>query len=86
MPELSKEQKQEILKLLIECHADIDKLHKQIDELKLEDCTFSLKEISEVLKISKERVRQLEARAIQKMKVAANELELYNYLEDDKVS
>lgn len=80
MPELSKEQKQQMLQLLIECQADIDKIHQRIDELQLQECTFSLKEIARVLRISKERVRQLEARALKKLRVAADESELKEYL------
>lgn len=80
MPELTKEQKQRILQMLLECQADIEMIHQRIDELKLQECTFSLKEIAKVLHISKERVRQLEARALKKLRVAANESELKEYL------
>lgn len=80
MPELTKEQKQEILQLLLECHADIEMIHKRIDELQLQECTFSLREISRVLHISKERVRQLEAKALKKLRAAANDNELQEYL------
>lgn len=84
MPEFTKEQKQQILQLLIECHADIEKIHLKIDELHLQDCTFSLQEISQVLQVSKERVRQLEAKALKKMRLAADGSDLKDYL--DRVS
>lgn len=80
MPELTKEQKHQILQLLLECHADIEMIHKRIDELQLQECTFSLREISRVLHISKERVRQLEAKALKKLRAAANDNELQEYL------
>ncbi|MDY0122914.1 sigma factor-like helix-turn-helix DNA-binding protein [Sulfurimonas sp.] len=80
MPELSKEQKHQILQLLLECHADIDRIHQRIDELQLQECTFSLREISRVLHISKERVRQLEVKALKKLRAAANDNELQEYL------
>lgn len=80
MAELTKEQKHQILQLLLECHADIEMIHQRIDELQLQECTFSLREISRVLHISKERVRQLEAKALKKLRAAANENELKEYL------
>lgn len=80
MPELTKEQKHQILQLLLECHADIDRIHQKIDELQLQECTFSLREIAKVLHISKERVRQLEAKALKKLRAAASESELQEYL------
>lgn len=84
MPELTKEQKHQILQLLLECQADIEKIHQRIDELHLQDCTFSLQEISKVLQVSKERVRQLEARALKKLRVAAIGSNLQEYLDKDE--
>jgi len=80
MSELTKNQKHQILTLLLECHSDIKMIHQRINELQLQECTFSLKEIARVLHISKERVRQLEARALKKLRTAAGENDLKDYL------
>ena len=68
----------------MECHADVKMIHQRINELQLQECTFSLKEIARVLHISKERVRQLEARALKKLRTAASENDLKDYLYKSK--
>jgi len=80
---MTKEQKRYILQLLIECNADTDAILQKIRDLQLYDCTFSLKETSLVLNVSKERVRQIEANALKKIRTNINN---FNMLEEERVS
>jgi len=80
---MTKEQKRYILQLLIECNADADAILQKIRDLQLYDCTFSLKETSLVLNVSKERVRQIEANALKKIRTNINN---FNMLEEERVS
>jgi len=68
MPELTNEQRHAILNKLLECEADVQRILIKLEELHLYDCVLSLRDIAKVLKLSKTRIRQIEHKAIQKMK------------------
>ena len=56
--------KQELLK----CNGDIRCVNKKLDKLPLFVCEFTLEEISVVLLVARERVRQIESSVIKKLK------------------
>lgn len=68
MPELTNEQRQAILDKLLECEADVERILVKLEELQLYDCVLSLRDIAKVLRLSKTRIKQIEHKAIQKMK------------------
>jgi len=56
------------LKALSECEADVEAILQKLDELQLYDCALSLKDVAKVLNLSKTRIRQIEQKALQKIK------------------
>lgn len=68
MPELTNEQRHAILDKLLECEADVERILLKLEELQLYDCVLSLRDIAKVLRLSKTRIKQIEHKAIQKMK------------------
>ena len=68
MPELTHEQRQAILDKLLECEADVERILVKLEELQLYDCVLSLRDIAKVLRLSKTRIKQIEHKAIQKLK------------------
>jgi len=68
MPELTNEQRHAILDKLLECEADVQSILVKLEELQLYDCVLSLRDIAKVLKLSKTRIKQIEHKAIQKLK------------------
>lgn len=68
MPELTNEQRKAILDKLLECEADVERILVKLEELQLYDCVLSLRDIAKVLRLSKTRIKQIEHKAIQKMK------------------
>ncbi len=68
MPELTNEQRHAILDKLLECEADVQRILLKLEELQLYDCVLSLRDIAKVLRLSKTRIKQIEHKAIQKMK------------------
>lgn len=80
---MTKPQKQYALEILIECNADVQAILQTLQQLQLHDCTFSLRETAIVLHISKERVRQIQANALKKIRTTINNS---NMLEEERVS
>ena len=68
MPELTHEQRLIILDKLLECEADVQKILTKLEELQLYDCVLSLRDIAKVLKLSKSRIKQIEQKALNKLK------------------
>lgn len=68
MPELTHEQRQEILNKLLECEADVQRILTKLEELNLHDCVLSLRDIAKVLRLSKTRIKQIEQKALCKLK------------------
>ena len=68
MPELTHEQRLIILDKLLECEADVQRILTKLEELNLHDCVLSLKDIAQVLKLSKSRIYQIERKALNKLK------------------
>lgn len=68
MPELSYEQRQAIVKALSECEADVEAILQKLEELQLHDCALSLLDIAKVLHLSKTRIKQIEKKALQKLR------------------
>jgi len=68
MPELTHEQRLAILDKLLECEADIERILQKLEELQLYDCVLSLRDIAKVLKLSKTRIKQIEQKALNKLK------------------
>jgi len=68
MPELTNEQRHAILNKLLECEADVQRILIKLEELHLYDCVLSLRDIAKVLRLSKTRIKQIEHKAIQKLK------------------
>lgn len=68
MPELTHEQRLAILEKLLECEADVQKILTKLEELQLYDCVLSLRDIAKVLKLSKSRIKQIEQKALNKLK------------------
>ena len=68
MPELTNEQRHAILDKLLECEADVERILVKLEELQLYDCVLSLRDIAKVLRLSKTRIKQIEHKAIQKLK------------------
>ncbi|WP_458699923.1 sigma factor-like helix-turn-helix DNA-binding protein [Sulfurospirillum sp. 1307] len=67
MSKLNKQEQKEILDKLLECQADIDEILQRLGNLKLYDCSFSLREVAHILDISKTRVKQIESKAMKKI-------------------
>lgn len=57
-----------ILKELLMCQGDARCVLSKLDLLGLYSCDFTLEEIGRILNITRERVRQIEASAIKKLK------------------
>jgi len=68
MPELTNEQRHAILNKLLECEADVQRILIKLEELQLHDCVLSLRDIAKVLNLSKTRIRQIEHKAMLKIK------------------
>ncbi len=68
MPELTHEQRLAILEKLLECEADVQRILTKLEELQLYDCVLSLRDIAKVLKLSKSRIKQIEQKALNKLK------------------
>ena len=68
MPELTHEQRHAILEKLLECEADVQRILTKLEELNLHDCVLSLKDIAQVLHLSKSRIYQIERKALNKIK------------------
>ena len=68
MPELTHEQRLVILEKLLECEADVQRILTKLEELQLYDCVLSLRDIAKVLKLSKSRIKQIEQKALNKLK------------------
>jgi len=68
MSKLNKQEQKEIVDKLLECQADIDEILNRLTDLELYDCSFSLREVAQVMSVSKTRVRQIEQRAMKKMR------------------
>jgi len=68
MSKLNKQEQKEIVDKLLECQADIDEILIRISDLSLYDCSFSLREVAKVMDISKTRVKQIESKAMKKIR------------------
>lgn len=68
MSKLNKQEQKEIIDKLLECQADIDTILNRLQDLQLYDCSFSLREVARVMDISKTRVKQIESKAMKKIK------------------
>ena len=68
MPDLTHEQRLAILEKLLECEADVQRILTKLEELQLYDCVLSLRDIAKVLKLSKSRIKQIEQKALNKLK------------------
>lgn len=68
MPELTHEQRLAILEKLLECEADVQRILTKLEELQLYDCVLSLCDVAKVLKLSKSRIKQIEQKALNKLK------------------
>ena len=53
---------------LLKCNGNIHCILKKLDQMHLYGCDFTLEEIGAVLKVTRERVRQIENSAIKKLK------------------
>lgn len=68
MSKLNRQEQKEIVDKLLECQADIDEILFRISDLSLYDCSFSLREVAKVMDISKTRVKQIESKAMKKLR------------------
>lgn len=67
---IKKQQKDEVLQILLSCNANTTTILEMLRHLQLYDFTFSLRETARVLHVSKERVRQIEGDALIKIRHA----------------
>ncbi len=57
-----------LMQELLKCDGNARCVLAKLDELSLYSCEFTLEEIGRILNITRERVRQIEASAIKKLK------------------
>jgi hypothetical protein len=57
-----------LMQELLKCDGNARCVLAKLDELSLYSCEFTLEEIGHILNITRERVRQIEASAIKKLK------------------
>lgn len=57
-----------ILDQLIECEADVNEILRHLERLQLYDYSLSLRDIAKILRLSKTRVKQIESKALKKIK------------------
>lgn len=57
-----------VMQELLNCNGNVTCILITLDRLGLHGCDFTLSEIGEVLHVTRERVRQIEASAIKKLK------------------
>lgn len=57
-----------VMEELLLCQGDARCVLAKLDQLSLYSCDFTLEEIGRILNITRERVRQIEASAIKKLK------------------
>ena len=67
---IKKQQKDEVLQILLSCNANTTTILEMLRRLQLYDFTFSLRETARVLHVSKERVRQIQGDALIKIRHA----------------
>lgn len=69
MPEPKEQnEKDYVMQELLSCNGNVSCILITLDRLGLHGCDFTLSEIGEVLNVTRERVRQIEASAIKKLK------------------
>lgn len=61
-------EKDYVMRELLSCNGNVNCVLIMLDRLGLHGCDFTLSEIGEVLHVTRERVRQIEASAIKKLK------------------
>lgn len=57
-----------ILDQLVECEADVNEILRHLERLQLYDYSLSLRDIAKILRLSKTRVKQIESKALKKIK------------------
>ena len=70
-----------VMEELLLCQGDARCVLAKLDQLSLYSCDFTLEEIGRILNITRERVRQIEASAIKKLKHPKIGRPIKNYLE-----
>jgi DNA-directed RNA polymerase sigma subunit (sigma70/sigma32) len=73
-------QKDLIYQELLKCNGDMSCINRKIKLIGIRGVEFSLKEVGEILKISKERVRQIEKLAFKKFRHPQFGKNIINYL------
>lgn len=71
----------EIMQSLLKCDCDAKLILEKLNSLNLYACDFTLDEISRVLGITRERVRQIESAALKKIKHPKVGKKLQTYIE-----
>lgn len=71
----------EIMQSLLKCNCDAKLILEKLNSLNLYACDFTLDEISRVLGITRERVRQIESAALKKIKHPKVGKKLQTYIE-----
>lgn len=71
----------EIMQSLLKCDCDAKLILEKLNSLNLYACDFTLDEISRVLGITRERVRQIESAALKKIKHPKVGRKLQTYIE-----
>lgn len=61
-------EKDYVMRELLSCNGNVTCVLIMLDRLGLHGCDFTLSEIGEILHVTRERVRQIEASAIKKLK------------------
>ena len=72
--------KDELMQHLLECDGNIRCIFYRLKKLGIKDSEFTLDEIGRMLKITRERVRQIEVQALKKIKNPRFGRSILNYL------